>query len=414
MGADEKEPTQLKQFSLDLEGKLAGPVVQKKDEEEEFEVDVTTYLRYFGLPETEDPTQGRDYVHTSLVDRIIGLIKCKRNIRLLGEAGIGKTATIRELKERLGKDPKETYVVPVVQFKPLVDVNDTHITRDGLASLSLYVLKELNKYFIKKHRKQIIPGTEENIRVIKDYKSRGIGPAVRTFYLEDLFEKISQTDIKIVIVLEDADALQWFDNFDHLNYLTSLVHSVIFSYKPAGEKASKERSLIKNKDELEAERKSRKQQKAAFWRRSSAVPIPGQPGDVAYYIMYGKISKRIDLLTEEAVAYGFKAAFSDFAPPANKIDAYMNGLRPNQPLYNPDKIGWFLAHCLEVGYLKRIKVESGCIGAEIAEFACRKTIANLDAYDPIDLPNLETHLKEVRLAKEKFQADIEKAAKGKQ
>lgn len=397
MGDDEKKS---QQFSLGLEGELAGPVAQKKNEEEEFEVDLTTYLKYFGL--TEDPTQGRDYVHTYLVDRLVGLVKCRRSVRMLGEAGIGKTATIRELKDRLENDPEETYVVPVIQFRPLVDANDSHITRDGLASMSLYVLKELNKYFVKKHKKKMIAGTEENIRVLKDTKNRNIGPAVRTFYLEDLFEKISQKDIKIVIVLEDADSLQWFDNFDHLNYLTGLVHSVVFSYKPAEEKASKERSLMKTKDETDEERKARKQRKTAFWRRSSAVPIPGQPGDVLYRIMYGKISKRLDLLTDEAIAYGFKAAYSGRGPSADRIDAYMNGLRPNQPLYNPDKAGHFLAHCLEIGYLKRVKIEPGCIDAKIAELACRKTIANLDAYDPIDLPNLETHMQELKFAKEKL------------
>lgn len=400
MTVDEKEPKQPKQFCLDLEGQLAGHVVQKKEEEEEFEVDVTTYLKYFGL--TEDPTQGRDYVHTPLVDRLVGLVKCRRSIRMLGEAGIGKTATIRELKERLEKDPEETYVVPVIQFRPLVDTNDRYITRDGLAALSLYVIKELNKYFIRKHKKQIMSGTEENIRVLRDTKNKNIGPAVRTFYLEDLFEKISQKDIKIVIVLEDADSLQWFDNFDHLNYLTSMVHSVIFSYKPSEEKASKEDSLKKGKDETNEERKARKQRKAAFWRRSSAVPIPGQPANVLYHIMYGKISKRIDLLTDEAIAYGFKAAYSDKAPSADKIDAYMNGLRPNQPLYNPDKIGHFLAHCLEIGYLKRVEVAPGCIDARIAELACRKTIANLDAYDMVDLPTLDVHMEELKLAKEKL------------
>lgn len=388
MNNPSEEQKQKGQFTLD------GKILSEEKEEPEPQVDITTYLDFYGLK--EDPTKGRDFVHTDLVDRMLGLIKAGRSIRLLGEAGIGKSATTRDLKTKLENDGNAKYIVATVGLHSLVDPNNRFITKGGLAALTLFVLDEFDSYF-GKHKKKSIPHTEEHVKALRSV-SDTIDAPIRTYHLTKFFEKTTKAGYRVVIVLDDADALQNFENFDNLNYLVDRVHSAIICYKTAEERAARQRAIKKEDGEFHEETRARKQRQDAFWRRSFEITIPGQPADVVLQIMRGKLSKKEDLLTKEAQAYALMAAYSGRAPSADRMDAYVAGLRPKQLLYNPGRIGAYLANCLEIGYRRQAKN----IDADIGEVACRKTIANLDAYGAVDRPSLQEHAEELKLAKEKL------------
>ncbi len=397
----EPKPKQAGQWTID-----GGVLEDKIEENREPEGDILTYLDYFGL--TENPTISRDFVHTELVNRLTKLIRSRERIRLLGEAGIGKSATIREIKTRLEQDPREKYIVVPIAFNRLVDYNSTHITKDGLATIGLYALKVVDEYFDKeqeksKHKRKSIPDTEEDIVGLKKI-SDSIGLARRMLHLASYFEKALKSDYKIVVILDDADALQSFEDFNNLNDLIDMAYSTVISYKPAEEAASKQRACIREAGELFDEVKARQQKQAAFWRRTTSITIEGQPADVTLKILRGKISKREELLTDEAIAYGLMAAYCGKTPGADSLAAYTKfGLRPNQLLYNPSRIGYFLASCLETAYRRKVTVAPGCIDASIAERACRATIYNLAHFSMVDAPSLEDHLRELQLAREQKQ-----------
>jgi len=371
-----------------FDGKPVAP-----EEDKAPEIDVLTYLKYWNLK--EDPTKGRDFVHTDLVNLILERVDAGRSVRLLGDAGIGKSATTREVKALLEDRVREKYVVTTVPLNSLVDPNNRFITKGGLTAIGLYVLDEFELYFEKHGRDEVLLSkVAEHTKALRS-TSESIDAPVRTYHLTRLFEKAKDAEYKFVIVLDDADALQNFDSFDNLNKIIDSIHSAILCYKQAEERASKQRATMREDNEIGDEQKARKQRLDAFLRRSSSIPILGQPAKVVQQIVHGKLSKRADIFSDDALAYGLMAAYSSRAPPANSLGAYIAGLRPEQPLYNPGKIATYLVLALEEGCRRQVKQ----IGPDIAELAYRRTVANLDVHGIIDVPSLDEHLQEFRLAK---------------
>jgi len=373
-----------------------------KSNSDEALIDPETLLEYFGLKEV--PTKGRDFINTYIVDRAYKFIKNGVSVRLLGDAGIGKSATIRALKAKLLADCDKNYIVPVIEFRPLVDPNERFITRDGLRAIGLHIVKELNNHYRRQHKRWPFGYLDEHRAALKKGEKE-MGPATRSYWLEDMFEKLKEKDMRFVIMYENSDSLQWFTNYELLNWVGEQVHAVLYSHKPSEERASQKRAMMKEKDELHEEVKARRQQQKAYLRRSKQITIPGQPGDVLLQIMHGKMSKKLDLLTNEAIAWGFKAAYCGRAPSGIRLDVYIDGLKPNQLLYNPDKAGHFLEYCLELGCAKGVEVKQGCIDASIAKVACVNTIKNLDFYDAVDAPGLDTHAKEFESSWKKLNDD---------
>jgi Cdc6-like AAA superfamily ATPase len=363
------------------------------------EGEVADFLQFYGL--TENPAQGRDFVRTGLAERIVEEVKAKQSVRLLGEAGSGKSALMREVKSILeGLDQR--YVVTYAKFNWLIDKQTQDcLSHGGLIALGNYFVKAFDEYFKSTDGKESWPtNTHDNKQGLTD-PSNKFQDAVRFFHLQELFEKLKKENYRPVIMLDDADTLQNFEDFDSLDDIIDMSTSTIFCYKPFEEKAMKRNVLRKDDDQTHTELAAQRQRLEAFLRRSIDVYVTGVPATTLLKIMYGKLDKKTDLLTDDALAYGFSAAYSGESARSTALEAFASNIAcsgKTSKLYNPGRIGIFLRNCLIFGKEKKSKI----IDKKIASMAYEKTDTGLRSYKKIEDIDIEPFLKDVLAAKQKY------------
>jgi len=370
------------------------------------EGDTVNYLDYWGL--TENPLNSRDFVHTEKVIDIINYIKAGNSIKVLGPAGIGKSAVMREAKATLEEKIDEKYVFTVVGFNWLVDSTNTALTRDGMIALAHYVDAAFKTRFKKLKDKGINEdyptASYKHLEFILS-NSDNIGPAVRFFHLQELFKKIKADGFKPVVVFDDADPVpQYFDNYDNLNSITELSHSTVFCYKYSEKAAGAQNATRPQNDETHTELAARRDRLEAFLRRSVEVVIEGQTAYNTLKIIRGKLGKR-DLLTDEALACGLKVAECGTKSQQTSLQTWSDGKNiAGCLLYNPGKIGMFLSYCLELA-CKQSWPKNKKIDTEIAAEAYRKTLINSSGYVPLDSSIIARHLEEIKKARAELKAE---------
>jgi hypothetical protein len=371
------------------------------------EGDIAAFLQYWGLK--ENPAVGRDFVHTDLVDRIVDEVKANQGIWLLGEAGAGKSATMREVRDKLYK-LDNGYIATIVKFNWLVDQQTkTRITHGGLISLGYDLIDELDAFF--KHqqdagKKDSWPtASGEHRRWLKEQADK-LTEQERFYHLRKLFGKLKIDGYKPVIVLDDADSLQYFTDFNNLNDLMDMSQSAIFCCKPSVEKALQYEAVHKDENQTHTQLAADRERLVAFLRRCTKVYVRGQLPTTMLRIVRGKLSKRDNIITDEALAWGFAAAYCEDKSKSRTIDDFSTEAvvsNQNTMLYNPHIVGIFLKNCLVIGADREAKK----IDTDIAREAYRETITGLRTYDRVDKVDIETHLEEIQkarteLAKVKF------------
>lgn len=388
------------------------------------EGEVPEFLKFYGLK--EDPAISRDFTRTELVDRVVAEVQAGQSLRILGVAGIGKSALMREIKSEL-HNLNQNYVPTLVKFEWLVDHTQTRIDRDGLIALGHYVVDDYNNFFKQQQQKHRELSKKEQKKVKRDdwptrtkenrdalqSLSNKIGVGTRFFHFQKLFEKLENDDYKTVILLDDADALQYFTKFNCLDDLIDISHSVIFCYKPAQERDLVRKSFHKEEDQTHTELTAQRERLEAFLRRSLDVKMQGQTATTTLKIVRGKLNKQKNVILDEALAYGFLAAYcAEIKPKTMALEYYGKEATPlNKPtkLYNPGKIGIFLSRCVRLGFEQKEKP----IEVDIAKKAYTETALGFRPYEKVSDVDVSEPLAEIVAARKILDKSSKKPRKKK-
>jgi len=367
------------------------------------EGEISKILSYWGLKEI--PTKSRDFVHSEKVLQMIEEVKAGQNIRLLGEAGVGKSATLRELKVCLEEKIDDKYLVVPVELPWLVGKLQKYLTHEGFAVLCRELCDALDDY---SKRGGSLPVGTGGLKSKIDESINKVSEPERYYYLRKLCEKARDDGIKIVVTIDDCDPLQHFDDFNNVNSLADLVHSIVFAYKPSEEKAMMRKG--KREDQTITELSAQKERLEAFLRRSSPINLEGQTALATWKIARGKIGKKTDLLTDAAWAYGFAAAYCGESQSGQTLDFYApkeKNISDSVLFFNPDRIGYFIWHCLVLGYNKKVKQ----IGEDIAKEAYHLALKGKREYARIDVKNIAVYSNEYLRAKKELNKELKKSKK---
>lgn len=351
-------------------------------------------LGFYGL--NEDPIKSKDFIHTKFVDGVVESIIAGRSIRLLGAAGMGKSATTRAIQATLREksDPKsKMYMVPIIDtLDDIIDVTKYCITHHGLIALGQYIIDEFDNYFEKQkdlgNESIGYPPKTRDLRERIVRPGDSLGAPERWKDLKKLLQIIKETDnFKVVILYDDTDKFEFFDDWNGFNSVSDRVHSVVYGFKESENEILQERDKRKNSAKSPKQKEGEKDRLYAFLRRSREVPIPGQEIEDMLHIVRGKLEKKdIEIITPAGIAEGLRVS-------------YIRGTNPAQ--FNPGIMGFYLSNCVRIGYELREKP----IGTRTAEKAAKDTKSNFSTQAQLGDENrkcMDTFLEAIAKAREKY------------
>ncbi|HLE07407.1 MAG TPA: ATP-binding protein [archaeon] len=314
------------------------------------------YLDFYGLK--TDPTKARVVISTEHAEDVFDLIKAEKSVRLVAEAGTGKTTILREVKKKLVEEFDGRLLVPIIPFDALPDTSThTYIGRGGITVIGRYIVRELKK------STGGIPGKISDDVAALRRSGRDVSAQEKSDHIHQILEKIREPPIEreIAIFFDDADSLASVEDLNTLGEFIDNCYATVFAMKPSVG------SEIKGRDPIEE--KVLREKSQAFLRRTQEYTINGYPVKVLMEIVeryVSQIKRKERRLVEDAPLFPFN----------NKALAIGLGVAytmkedgEGAKLYKPDRFLDFLSQCLQIGY----HTKTGLIEPGIAKKAAQKT-----------------------------------------